>query len=107
MCMGKQMLLTIFVISIAFGAESEFQIISVFLCPATNGTFMGSDTLFAIFLTPHLSLPAMDFLGRIAMQTPHTKEKENKIPQGKKSHQAISRMYDDSNLHQCNNHIDC
>ncbi len=40
MGMGEQMILAIFVISVAFRTEAKFQIVPVQLCAAADGTFM-------------------------------------------------------------------
>ena len=40
MLMAEQMLLTIFVVAIAFGAKPEFQLGMGLIRPAANGTFM-------------------------------------------------------------------
>ena len=92
------MILTIFIIPVALGADTELQILAVLFCPPANGTFMGVCALFSLFYILHIGASAADLLGRITMHTPHSKEKENKIPQRQKGHQAISRMYDDSDL---------
>ena len=57
MLMGKQMILTIFIISIAFGAKTKFQIRIVQLCSPTNGTFVACDTFRLLYLTVICPLP--------------------------------------------------
>ena len=57
MFMGKQMILTIFIISIAFGAKTKFQIRIVQLCSPTNGTFVACDTFRLLYLTVICPLP--------------------------------------------------
>ena len=44
MLMRKQMILTILIISIAFGTESEFQVRIVLLCSAADCAFVLGDT---------------------------------------------------------------
>ena len=45
MLVGKQMLLAVFIIAIAFGTEPEFQIRPVPFRPAANGAFMPCNIL--------------------------------------------------------------
>ena len=41
--MGKQMILTIFIVSVALRAEPKLQVIPIKLCPATDRTFVLGD----------------------------------------------------------------
>ena len=91
------MLLAILIVAVALGADPELQILSILFRAPTNGAFMGIGTPLPLLHAPHIGPSAMNLLWRIAMHTLHPKEKENEIAQRKKSHQAISRMYDDSN----------
>ena len=43
MLMGKQMILTILIVSLTFGTESEFQIRIIQLCASADGAFMSCD----------------------------------------------------------------
>ena len=94
--MGKQVILTVFIISVALGTEAEFQVVPVLLRAAANSAFMRAHSPFPSLHAAHIGLPAVNLLGRIAMQLPHSQKENHKIPQGQKGHQAISRMYDDS-----------
>ena len=99
------MFLAVLIISIAFGAEPEFQVISILLRAPANRAFVASYRLFSPLYTPHIGLSAMNLLRRIPVHIPHSKEENQKIPQGKKGHHTISRMYDDTNLRQAKHHI--
>ena len=61
MLVGKQMLLAVFIIAIAFGTEPEFQIRPVPFRPAANGAFMPCNILRLPHLLPVYLLP-VDFL---------------------------------------------
>lgn len=105
--MGKQVILAVFIISVALGTEAEFQVVPVLLRAAANSAFMRSHSPFPSLHAAHIGQSAVNLLGRIAVHVPHSKKEKDEISQRKKSHHAISRMYDDSDPHQSSQHIDC
>ena len=63
MLMGKQMLLAIFIIPVAFGAETEFQIRAVQLRPPANRAFMLGHPRIPLHFPP-VFLPPFYLFGR-------------------------------------------
>ena len=86
MFMGKQMILTIFIISIAFGTKTELQIRIIQFCPSTNRTFVACDTFRLLYLTVIRPLPVYFFWRYTAIVA--CTEKEN---------QEIQNRCDNSN----------
>ena len=78
MFMGKQMILTIFIISIAFGTETELQIRIIQFCPSTNCTFVACDVLRLLHLTVIGPLPVY-FLWRYTAIIACTEEENQEI----------------------------
>ena len=80
MLMGIQMMLTVFIISITFGAETEFQRGIILFRPAADGAFMLGNScrrlgLFFKFMSPfHLFWGHMDMV-------PACQEKYHKVKQ--------------------------
>ncbi len=81
MLVGKQMLLAVFIIAIAFGTEPEFQIRPVPFRPAANGAFMPCNILRLPHLLPVYLLP-VDFLWGHPMVIPCGKKENQEVHQG-------------------------
>ena len=62
MFMCKEVVLAVFVIAVALGAEPEFQIISVILGPSADGTLMLGNPCRSPYLTLEV-LPSVDLGG--------------------------------------------
>lgn len=78
MLVGKEVVLTIFIIPLALGAKTELQILPILLCPAANCTFMLSNSLrLAHLLTVDL-FPAY-LMGRYSSVIPGTEKENQKI----------------------------
>ena len=75
MLVGKQMVLAILVIPLAFGAKPEFQLFSVLFCPAADRALMLGHSLRAAHLLA-VNLLSVNLLRRNPMIIPGA-EKEN------------------------------
>ena len=99
MLMGEQMILAIFIIAVAFGAETEFQTGIVLIGPAADGALMLCDLIGLMHLGLKL-LPA-DHLLRSHMPHPGPKPEDDEIQKGrynsgpiKDIHHGIARRRD-------------
>lgn len=91
MLMGKQVILAVFVVPVAFGAEPEFQIRPVPLCPAADSAFVPGN----IFCLPHLlpvDLFSMHFFWRHPLIIPCTEKENQEIQQGSKNSRPACRI---------------
>src|SRR5699024_103146 len=84
MLMCKQMVLTVFIIAVAFGTETELQIRIVLLCTPADGTFMlGNAAGFRVYPASVHSLlkipPPLHFLRPETAHTSSGKEEKYKI----------------------------
>ena len=86
MFMSKKMILTVFVIAVAFGTEAELQVIPVLLCPAAYGAFMLCHTRCHFGMDCLLELLPPVYFFRIDMAV---------IPGGKKEHDKVQQGRDD------------
>lgn len=59
MLVGKQMVLTILIISIALGTETEFQMVSIFLCTSANRAFMAGRALLSLLYASLVGLSSV------------------------------------------------
>ena len=82
MLMGKQMVLTVLIVAVAFGTESKFQLGIGLIRPAADGAFMLCHHMCPVYLAFKLMLPF--YLFRTPYNAfPVSKEKYNKIEQGR------------------------
>ena len=87
MCMGKQMILTVFIIAIAFGTETKFQIWIILLSSAADGTFMlcNGTILPGTALWLHSTakfVASVNLFGIITLKIPRSQKINNKIQKG-------------------------
>ena len=88
MGVGKNMILAIFIIPLAFGTKPEFQLRIGFLRPAAHGAFMPGDSG-GLFHFPLKFLSAPGLPGRHMNLPSAGYEKYNKIHQGSGDHKLI------------------
>src|SRR5699024_905210 len=105
MLMRKQMILAVFIISIAFGAETEHQIIPVLFRAAADRAFMSSRVLLSLLYTLRIRPPAVNLFRIITAHIPHSKEENQEVSKGNKSHHAVGRMRHNSRPKQANQYI--
>ncbi len=79
MLMRKQMILAVFIISIAFGAETEHQIIPVLFRAAADRAFMSSRVLLSLLYTLRIRPPAVNLFRIITAHIPHSKEENQEV----------------------------
>lgn len=81
MLMSKEMILTILIIALTLGAETELQIFPIFFRAAANGTFMSIYCPLSLLDAMGIALPPINSLRTVAAHIAHTKEKQEEIPQ--------------------------
>ena len=76
------MFFTILIISVALGAEAEFQLFPVLLCAPANGAFMRNCTSLPLLHAAGIRTPPANLFGGITVHIAHSKEENQEISQG-------------------------
>ena len=100
MLMGKQMILAVLVVSIAFGTVTEYQILPVFLCSAADRALMDAGPLLPLPHTPAVDLSPVYLLRGIPPHIFHAEEENQKVAKGYQRHDRKGRMRYNSRLNQ-------
>ena len=95
MCMGKQMILTVFIISVTLRTEAEFQFRIRLIRSSANGTFMPGDSTALLRFMAWLLLHGLltdNFNRSPAHLLAAGKEKYHKIKKGCGNHEADTEV---------------